>query len=219
MPRVPEPRWPVALALLAAAGLHYVLPRPLVMGPPWMVLGSVAVLIALAWYARLRRSWKWNEWLSYAALGVLTGALLFGLVGLLWALTHRLEAPGALLQSAAVLWATNVLVFAGWYWRLDAGGPNARDFRDAHERGAFLFPQMVLPGADAAMIPVDAEMPEAPWRPGFVDYLFLAFNTSTAFSPTDVPVLSRWAKLMMMVQAVISFTSVAVIAARAVNIL
>lgn len=219
MPRVPEPRWPVALALLAAAGLHFVLPRGLVMGPPWMVLGSVAVLIAVAWYARARRWWKWNEWLSYAALVVLTVALVFGLIGLLWALTHKLEAPGALLRSAAVLWATNVLVFAGWYWRLDAGGPNARDFRDAHERGAFLFPQMVLPGADAAMVPVDAEMPEAPWRPGFVDYLFLAFNTSTAFSPTDVPVLSRWAKLMMMVQAVIAFTAVAVIVARAVNIL
>ena len=219
MPREPEPRWPVALALLAAAGLHFVLPRTLVMGPPWMVLGSVGGLIAVAWYARARHWWKWNEWLSYAALVVLTVALLFGLVGLLWALTHALEAPSALLKSAAVLWATNVLVFAGWYWRLDAGGPNARDFRNAHERGAFLFPQMVLPGADAAMIPTDDQIPEAPWRPGFVDYLFLAFNTSTAFSPTDVPVLSRWAKLMMMVQAVIAFTSVAVIVARAVNIL
>jgi len=219
MPREPEPRWPVALALLAAAGLHFVLPRALVMGPPWMVLGSVAALIAASWFARTRHLWNWNEWLSYAALVVLTVALLFGLVGLLWALTHRLEPPGAMLRSAAVLWATNVLVFAGWYWRLDAGGPNARDFRNAHERGAFLFPQMVLPGADAAMIPADDQIPEAPWRPGFVDYLFLAFNTSTAFSPTDVPVLSRWAKLMMMVQAVIAFTSVAVIAARAVNIL
>jgi hypothetical protein len=219
MPRLPEPRWAVALALLAAAGLHFVLPRSLVMGPPWMVLSSVTLLVGFAWYARRRRWWTWNERLSYAALAVLTAALVFGLIGLLWALTHRLEPPGAMLRSAAVLWATNVLVFAGWYWRLDAGGPNARDFRDAHERGAFLFPQMVLPGADAAMLPVDDRMPEAAWRPGFVDYLFLAFNTSTAFSPTDVPVLSRWAKLMMMVQAVISFTSVAVIAARAVNIL
>jgi hypothetical protein len=216
-PVVPEPRWPVALALLAAAGLHFVLPRSLVMGPPLTVLGTVAVLIALAWYARSRCWWTWNEWLSYAALVVLTAALVFGLGGLLWALPRRLEAPGALLRSAAVLWVTNVLVFATWYWRLDAGGPNARDFRTTHVRGAFLFPQMVLPGADAAMVSPDDR--EANWRPGFVDYLFLAFNTSTAFSPTDVPVLSRWAKMMMMVQAVIAFTSVAVIAARAVNIL
>jgi len=209
----------VALALLAAAGLHFVLPRSLVMGPPWMVLGTVATLIALAYLARYRRWWTWNERFGYAALGVLTAALAFGLAGLLYALPRRLEAPGALLRSAAVLWVTNVLVFAGWYWRLDAGGPNARDVRQAHVRGAFLFPQMLLPGADAAMVPEDDALPEPSWRPGFVDYLFLAFSTSTAFSPTDVPVLSRWAKGMMMVQACISFTSVAVIAARAVNIL
>ena len=76
-----------------------------------------------------------------------------------------------------------------------------------------------LGGADAAMESDDLGAPQTSWHPGFVDYLFLAFTASTAFSPTDVPVLSRWAKLMMMVQAVISFTSVAVIAARAVNIL
>jgi hypothetical protein len=217
--RSPEPRWPVAIALLAAAALHFVLPRALVMGPPWMVLGMVAVLIAAATYARTHHRWRANEALSYAALSVLTLALLFGLAALLWALPRRLEAPRDMLQSAAVLWVTNVLVFAGWYWRLDAGGPNARDFRETHIRGAFLFPQMVLPGADAAVRHAEASVPSTTWRPGFVDYLFLAFNTSTAFSPTDVPVLSRWAKLMMMVQAVISFTSVAVIAARAVNIL
>ncbi len=102
----------------------------------------------------------------------------------------------------------NILVFASWYWRLDAGGPNQRDLRDSHEDGAFLFPQMITPWDS-----------DKNWRPGFVDYLFLAFNTSTAFSPTDVPVLSRWAKLMMMVQALISLATVALLAARAVNIL
>lgn len=218
-PVAPEPRWPVALALFAAAGLHFVLPRSLVMGPPWIVLSTVGVLIGLAWYARHRCWWTWNERLSYAALAVLTAALIFGLASLLWALPRRLEAPAAMLRSAAVLWASNVLVFAGWYWRLDAGGPNERDFRERHARGAFLFPQMLLPGADAAMTSEEDAGRETNWRPGFIDYLFLAFNTSTAFSPTDVPVLSRWAKGMMMVQAVIAFTSVAVIIARAVNIL
>jgi uncharacterized membrane protein len=195
----------VVLALLAAAASHFVLPRSMVIGPPWLVLGTVTVLIAAAIYARRQGQWRVNEVLSYAALAVLTVALLYGVAALIWALPLRLEQPSALLRSASVLWVTNVLVFAGWYWRVDAGGPNARDSRDSHERGAFLFPQMVLP--------------DVGWRPGFVDYLFLAFNTSTAFSPTDTPVLSRWAKLMMMVQAVISFASVVVIAARAVNIL
>jgi hypothetical protein len=64
-----------------------------------------------------------------------------------------------------------------------------------------------------------AEMGEESWNPGFVDYLFLAFNTSTAFSPTDSPVLSSWAKILMMIQALISFATVALLAARAVNIL
>jgi hypothetical protein len=62
-------------------------------------------------------------------------------------------------------------------------------------------------------------MGEESWSPGFIDYLFLAFNTSTAFSPTDVPVLSRWAKTLMIVQSVISLATVALLAARAVNIL
>jgi hypothetical protein len=114
------------------------------------------------------------------------------------------------------MWATNVIVFASWYWRLDAGGPNRRARRDAHTSGAFLFPQMAFtaPGTD------DMTLAEAQgWRPGFVDYLFLAFNTSTAFSPTDVPVMSRWAKVMMMVQSIISLTTIALLAGRAVNIL
>jgi len=117
------------------------------------------------------------------------------------------------LIAAGGLWVSNILVFASWYWRLDAGGPNEREVRGTHTGGAFLFPQMIL---DPDM---KRQMWEEYWSPGFVDYLFLAFNTSTAFSPTDVPVLTRWAKLMMMVQSIISLSTVVVLAARAVNIL
>jgi len=121
--------------------------------------------------------------------------------------------PPELLASAAALWVSNILVFASWYWRLDAGGPHARDLTPGHTDGAFLFPQMAMhPEAKRAA-------GEHEWAPTFVDYLFLAFNTSTAFSPTDVPVLSRWAKALMMLQAVISLLVVALVAARAVNIL
>jgi len=109
-----------------------------------------------------------------------------------------------------------VIVFATWYWRLDGGGPNVREQGEAHTRGAFLFPQMAVasPGLEDATL---AETEK--WRPGFVDYLFVAFNTSTAFSPTDVPVLSRWAKLTMMLQSIISVTAVVLLVGRAVNIL
>ena len=120
----------------------------------------------------------------------------------------------SLLLSAAALWITNILVFASWYWRLDAGGPRARELRGGgHTDGAFLFPQMTLnPQTRHAM-------GEQDWSPNFVDYLFLAFNTSTALSPTDSPVLSRWAKLLMMLQSLISLATIALLAARAVNIL
>ena len=121
--------------------------------------------------------------------------------------------PLALLLSAASLWATNILVFALWYWRLDAGGPHQRDKRAGHPDGAFLFPQMTM-SAEALR-----EAGQQDWSPNFIDYLFLAFNTSTAFSPTDVPVLARWAKLLTMLQSLLSLLILALLAARAVNLL
>src|SRR5262249_14374204 len=130
------------------------------------------------------------------------------LVFLIAALPKKLETPEELLVSAASLWITNVLVFALWYWRLDAGGPHARDRRGERVEGAVFFPQMVGGGAVSGS-----------WSPNFVDYLFLAFNTSTAFSPTDVPILSRWAKVLTMLQALISLVIVAVLASRAVGLL
>ena len=135
-------------------------------------------------------------------------------VGLLVsALPKHKEGPQELLLSAGSLWITNILVFALWYWRLDAGGPHQRDKRPGHTEGAFLFPQMTM-SRDAL-----EEAGLRDWSPNFADYLFLAFNTSTAFSPTDVPVLARWAKLLMMVQSVMSLLIIALLAARAVNML
>ena len=148
---------------------------------------------------------------------VLTSIVTIDMACSLWLLVRALpshkQAPVDLLRSAAALWIANVLVFASWYWRLDAGGPRARELRGVHTDGAFLFPQMTLDTQ------AKRDMGEERWSPGFVDYLFLAFNTSTAFSPTDSPVLTRWAKVLMMVQSLISFATVALLAARAVNIL
>jgi hypothetical protein len=211
-----EPRWPVALAMLAAAALPFALPRSLSIFPQWIVALLAVTLITGAVVAHVLNQPRMNEIFGYAVLVVLTVAMLYSLVTLIVALPRHAEMAKRLLESAADLWLTNVIVFAAWYWRLDAGGPNERDNREAHLRGAFLFPQMAIiaPGTDGKSV---AEMES--WRPQFVDYLALSFYTCTAFSPTDVPVLSRWAKLMMMVQAVMSFTTVALLAARAVNIL
>jgi hypothetical protein len=199
------------LALLATGGLYYALPERFSAGPSWLVLAIiVALLIPSIWARRTGRD-RLNYILGLALSGVITIAMICSLALLIKGLLAKSESPAELLRGAVALWFTNVLVFASWYWRLDAGGPNARENRRYHTEGDFLFPQMVLPRSLA--------LESGAWKPGFIDYLFLAFNTSTAFSPTDVPVLSRWAKILMMIQSVISLGTIALLAARAVNIL
>jgi hypothetical protein len=211
-----EPRWAAAVGVLAAAFLPLAVPQSLHPIPPWALAGTVGVLVLAATVARHRGMHRANEWLGYAVVVILTLAMLFTLGTLIRALPGRREPPSRLLASAAVIWVTNVVVFASWYWRLDAGGPNQRERRDTHTRGAFLFPQMAVPSPGTNGVSIaEAEG----WKPHFVDYLALSFYTSTAFSPTDVPVLTLWAKILMMLQAAISLTSVVLLASRAVNIL
>ena len=208
-----EPRWPALLALLAVAGLRLALPGYLVIGPDWLLLVVVSALIVPTVTSRQRGYHRLNQVLGYLLTSIVTADMVWSLCLLLAALPSRKETPRALLVSAGALWVTNILVFALWYWRLDAGGPRARELRGVHTSGAFLFPQLTVSPA------VRQNLGQQAWSPGFIDYLFLAFNTSTAFSPTDSPVLSRWAKALMMLQALISFATVALLAARAVNIL
>jgi hypothetical protein len=210
---ISEPRWPALIAILAVGALHYALPENLSLGPAWLVPMMVIVLYTPALISHRLGAYTLAHILGYTALSVVTVAMLISLGLLVRGLPARQETPGQLLVSAACLWSSNLLIFASWYWRLDAGGPHQRDLRGAHTDGAFLFPQMTL---DADL---RREMGEQDWRPGFVDYVFLAFNTSTAFSPTDVPVLSRWAKVLMMIQASISLATLAILASRAINIL
>ena len=207
-------RWPAMFALLALGGLYAALPSSLLLGGSrWLLLAVVSVLIVPAVVSHYRGAHTTNQVLGYVLNGVVTAAMIISLALLVRALPLHLEKPEELLQSAAALWLANILVFASWYWRLDAGGPHKRAQRAGHVSGAFLFPQMTM----------TPDMKQAAgfqkWSPNFVDYLFLAFNTSTAFSPTDVPVLSRWAKVLMMLQSLISLLVIALLAARAVNIL
>jgi hypothetical protein len=199
--------------MLAIGGLYSALPSQLSVGPDWLVLALVGGLSVLTAVSYRCCHWRLAQSLGYAASSVATRSMVISLGLLISRLPAHKETPLQLLCAASALWVCNLLVFACWYWRLDAGGPNQRDLRRSHTDGAFLFPQMVLDPD------LRAEMGEDRWSPGFVDYLFLAFNTSTAFSPTDVPVLSRWAKILMMLQASISLATLAILAARAVNIL
>ncbi len=206
-------RWPAIVAGLATGMLFYAMPAQLKFGPDWLLLAVVVIFGIPTSLARRAGRTGLNEVLAYTTLAIITLAVLSSLVLLIMRLPEHKDSPVALLRAAAALWIANILVFASWYWRLDGGGPNERDKHGAHTDGAFLFPQMTMDPERRR------EMGEDTWSPGFVDYLFLAFNTSTAFSPTDVPVLSRWAKAMMIVQSLISLATVALLAARAVNIL
>lgn len=212
----PEPRWQAILAGIATGGVFLVLPEKLSVGPSWLPLAIIAVLEVPLIFARRRGHHRTNQVIAYVLLGVLTAFLVGSLALLVHSLPHLNQDAGTarrLLQSAAALWVTNVLIFSSWYWRLDGGGPHARDLRAFHCDGAFLFPQMSLDRDQRA------EMGETNWSPQYVDYLFLAFNTSTALSPADTAALSRWAKVLMMIQASISLTVIAIIAGRAVNII
>jgi hypothetical protein len=209
-----EPRWPALVALLGAATLYAALPTSLLIGGlRWPLLAAVLLLLIPAEIAHRRGNHSLNQSIGYILNALVTLAMIASLSLLIDALPEHRVAPRELLRSAAALWGTNIIIFASWYWRLDAGGPHARAQTPGHMDGAFLFPQMTMdPAAKSAA-------GEHEWEPNFVDYLFLAFNTSTALSPTDVPVLSRWAKILMMMQALISLLVIVLLAARAVNIL
>jgi len=209
----PEPRWPAFIAILAAGGLYAALPETLTIGPRWLFPSLVVILLIPTVASYHAGKHELNVIFGFAVDGLLTAGLIVSVILLIAALPTRKETPQELLLSAASLWVANILVFALWYWRLDAGGPHQRDKSPRHSAGAFLFPQMGL-NPDALR-----ETGQQDWSPSFVDYLFLAFNTSTAFSPTDVAALAHWAKVLMMIQSVLSLLIIALLAARAVNII
>jgi hypothetical protein len=205
--KAPEPRWPAFVAMAADALIHYALPDRISLGPRWFLFAVVLVfLIPIVFSSRFGRP-NVARILTFVAIGILALSLVGSLALLIQGLPAHKDPPGTLLLSAALLWITNILVFALWYWKLDAGGPLGREKADA--RSSFLFPQMAM----------QPEQRDPSWSPMFFDYLFLAFNTSTAFSPTDTAILSRWAKALTMLQSIISLAIIALLAARAVNVL
>ncbi len=209
-----EPRWPAVLATLALGGIYSVLPAPLLISGRREVVPIVVLALVIPTVITHKKGNHFlNQVFGYVLNSAVTIALIWSVALLLNAVVGHEITPKQLLRSAGGLWIGNILVFASWYWHLDGGGPHERSLTPGHSDGAFLFPQMSMdPEAKIAA-------GEHLWEPNFIDYLFLAFNTSTAFSPADVPVLSRWAKVMMMTQSLISLLVIALLAGRAVNIL
>jgi hypothetical protein len=206
--------WPVALAIVVAAVLHVVLPAKYRVDPAWVVPAVLLALLAaliIGDPGRIDRQKTWLRIITGAVIAFITVTNLFAAVHLIGDIltNNKLFASNAtgLLATGGVIWATNVIAFGLWYWDLDRGGAAARAHQP-YANPAFVFPEMLHTG----YVP-------AAWVPEFVDYLSLAFWTATAFSPTDISAIKRWAKLLMMIEAVVSLGIGALVIARAINIL
>jgi uncharacterized membrane protein len=205
-----EQRWAVTAAIALAVVLQLVLPDRLAFRPNWLLpvleLALVAVLVALN-PVRISRDHPWLRPLSTALIAVISLANGWSAVLLVRdLLTARAgEEPGPLLGSGGAIWLTNVIAFSLWYWECDRGGPVARA-QARQPRPDFRFPQMEDPAA------------HPDWEPHFLDYFYLSFTNATAFSPTDVMPMSRWAKMLMLGQSAVSLVTLAVVISRAVSL-
>jgi hypothetical protein len=219
--RHPQPAWrrvtpgerrlPVAIAIGVAIALQVLLPDNLVIHPPWLLPaleGALGVGLIAANPVRFSRTSTTLRAASVTLIVLISLANAWSTALLIRGLLNGTEGENAsaLLGRGASIYITNIIVFSLWYWEWDRGGPVARasatrPFTD------FLFPQMSSPN-----------LASPDWEPTYVDYLYLSFTNATAFSPTDVMPLARWAKMLMLVQAAVALLTVALVIARAVNI-
>lgn len=209
-----ESRWPVALAILVTLAIVAELPERLRLLPSWasylVAFVVLAPVVAVAITAP-KRTWLQAERIAVFLFFVAaTSMTLANLANLLIAMIRRSSEIGGLqlLSSSIGVWITNVLMFALLYWQIDRGGPEVR-LNDATTKPDWLFPQETAPGKD---------VPDE-WHPTFIDYLFLAYSTATAFSTTDTVPLTSRAKLLMMLESSFSLMTIVVVASRAINIL
>src|SRR6266699_6217544 len=209
----PEPRGQAVLAFLAICAIYLALPRNLVLGPIWLLPTLIVVLLVPTVVSHRVGRHSLNRTLGFVINGLTTLALIGSVILLVRALPAHREPPLQLLRSGGLLWLTNVIVFALWYWRLDGGGPTLRHEQKKFGSTSFLFPQMQIPRDERP------EFACVRWRPRFVAYLFVAFTQSSTFGPTDAPLLARWAKALAMVQILISLTIVVLLISQAVGVL
>lgn len=208
-----EPRWPVAATMISVVLLLHFLPERVRMAPLWTPYAVASLmLIPMAGVSFSRGARLWQR-IERAVITVIVALSILGSLAILARMVetlalHAAEFDGLVLFASSIaIWATNILYFSLLYWQVDRGGPEARQSEGA-DLPDWRFPQ-------------DGDPPDVRpgWRPVFVDYLFLAFSTATAFSPTDASPLTTRAKLLMMLQSTISLLTLVVVASRAINIL
>ncbi|MBE3560261.1 MAG: DUF1345 domain-containing protein [Ktedonobacteraceae bacterium] len=204
---------PALVGALVLGLLFALLPENITIGPSWIPLIFIAGALLPTLIAKATRRHLphiTSRIFSFILLGIITTVLIAGVTLMIVTLPSKTEhEAGLLLREAGLLWLSNILVFAFWYWEIDGGGPRKRH-ESGHQAADFLFPQQAapIPGKENEV-----------WIPQFLDYLFVAFTGATALSPTDTYPLSRRAKMLMMIEALIALGITIVIIGRAVNIL
>ena len=210
-PATHEAFWPAQATVLVAIGLQLSLPARLTAGPSWLVPALEAALLLgmfLATPHELEVEHRGRRRLALGLTAIVSAENIFSLGALTHYLLHHHVSNGReLIVSGVLIWLTNVLIFALWYWELDRGGAGMR--AAGRDRAPdFLFPQMT-----------DDSIEPRGWRPKFIDYLYVSLTNATAFSPTDTMPLTPMAKSIMGVQSLISVVTIGLIVSRAVNIL
>lgn len=206
----PEPRWPASLALLVCVLLYVVLPNRLVVGPRWLlpILIALPLVPLSATKHRHPNESQWVRRLTIFLIGVITAANVASMALLVHHLLNANVAQGrSLIYSAAAVWLTNVIVYGLWFWEMDRGGPHLRAGVDG------LLPDLQFPQME------NPQLAAPDWRPRFFDYLYTSFANGTSFAPADAMPLSMRAKALFATESVVSLVTIAVVAARAVNIL
>jgi hypothetical protein len=210
---VREPRWPVTLAIVVALLLNLAIPARFGGGAVFRIvlpLLEASLLIPLA-LIHPHRHHEETPRVRFASLGLIAMVSTANLVTLILLVRFLLSgnpiSGRQLLLAAMLIWSTNVLAFALWYWEFDRGGPGLRRHH-TRRHPDFLFPQMTTP-----------DYSEPDWHSAFTDYLYLSLTNATAFSRTDTMPMTTWAKMLMGVQSLASLITVGLVFSRAVNIL
>lgn len=207
-----ERRWPMVSAALAAGVLHQLLPESFRVEPHWIYpvfLVVFLVVLIVGDPGVIDRDYRWLRVTTGLMIGLITAVNGVAALRLEVKILTGAEFGSAreLFATGAIVWLINVITFALWFWDLDGGGAAARAATHDVSSRTFVFPEMTLTG----FVSDD-------WFPQFGDYLALSFNTATAFGPTDVSAIRRWAK-MMILESLISLILATLVIARAVNIL
>ena len=207
-----EPRWPMLAAVLVAGVLNQLMPANFRLSPHWVfpvVMGSFLIVLVVGDPGRIDRERRWLQMTTRLLIGLLTlGTILSATRLVADILTHgAFDTAGQLLGIGAIVWLSNVIAFALWFWDLDGGGAATRLRRGPMGDPAFVFPEMTQP-----------DLVPPTWFPQFADYLALSFATATTFGPADVSAIKRWAKMMMIAESLISLALAALVIARAINI-